>query len=47
MSKKAGTNRMSMISAEAKKIYDGKKAGIKWTDAIKKASAKLKKEGKL
>ena len=47
MSKKANTSRMSMISHEAKKIYNEGKSGIKWTSAIKKASEKLKKEGKL
>ena len=45
--KKEGTNRMTMISSEAKKMYNGGKGGMKWTEAIKKASAKLKKEGKL
>lgn len=45
--KKANTNRMQMISAEAKKIYNGGKGGMKWTSAIKKASDNLKKQGKL
>jgi len=45
--KKENTNRMSMISSEAKKMYNGGKGGMKWTEAIKKASTKLKKEGKL
>jgi len=39
------TNRMKMISTRAKEIYKPKK--MKWTDAIKKASKELKKEGKL
>jgi len=47
MSKKENKNRMTMISSEAKKIYNGGKGGMKWTSAISKASAKLKKEGKL
>jgi len=47
MSKKENTSRMAMISHEAKKIYNGGKSGIKWTDAIVKASNKLKKEKKL
>jgi hypothetical protein len=46
MAKKENTNRMKMISARAKKIYAEGKAK-KWTDAIKKASTELKKEGKL
>jgi protein-disulfide isomerase-like protein with CxxC motif len=46
MAKKENTNRMKMISALAKKIYaEGKTK--KWTDAIKKASTQLKREGKL
>lgn len=44
--KKANTNRMSLISARAKELYATGKIK-KWTDAIKKASAELKKEGKL
>jgi hypothetical protein len=47
MKKKANTSRMSIISSEAKKIYNDGKSGMKWTDAIKKASVKLKKEGKI
>ena len=48
MAKKANTNRMSLISAEAKKLYDGGNGKVKkWTDAIKKASANLKKAGKI
>jgi len=39
-------NRMKLISERAKSIYTSGKAK-KWTDAIKKASAELKKEGKL
>jgi len=46
MAKKA-TSKLTLISAEAKKIYDVGKSKMKWTDAIKKASAKLKKEGKI
>lgn len=43
---KANTARMKMISGEAKKIYkDNPK--MEWTNAIKKASTKLKKQGKL
>ncbi len=46
MGKKENTNRMKMISSLAKKIYaEGKTK--KWTDAIKKASTELKKQGKL
>jgi hypothetical protein len=37
-------NKLQMISTEAKKI---RKEGEKWTNAIKRASAKLKKEGKI
>lgn len=44
--KSANTNRMKLISARAKEIYASGKAK-KWTDAIKKASTELKKEGKL
>ncbi len=48
MSKAANTNRMKLISTEAKKLYkEGKGEVKKWTEAIKKASAKLKKEGKI
>jgi hypothetical protein len=47
MSKAANTKRVKMISKEAKKLYDHDKSGIKWTDAIKKASTELKKKGKL
>jgi len=43
--KEDNTNRMKMISTRAKKIYKPKT--MKWTDAIKKASEELKKEGKL
>jgi hypothetical protein len=45
--KKANTSRMKLISAEAKLIYKDGKGGMKWTSAIKKASDKLKKDGKL
>ena len=44
--KSANTNRMSMISSLAKKIYAEGKAK-KWTDAIKKASAELKSQNKI
>ena len=44
--KKANTNRMTIISSRAKEIYATGKVK-KWTDAIKKASAELKKEGKI
>lgn len=46
MSKKANTNRMTMISSLAKKLYATGKYK-KWTDAISGASKQLKKEGKL
>jgi hypothetical protein len=46
MAKKDNTNRMKMISSLAKKMYQEGKAK-KWTDAIKKASAELKKQGKI
>lgn len=38
--------KIRLISAHAKKIWN-KEKGEKWTDAIKKASAALKKEGKI
>lgn len=38
--------KIKMISARAKKIWR-KEKGEKWTDAIKRASAELKKEKKL
>jgi hypothetical protein len=41
----AKTNKITLISARAKKIY--KKGAEKWTDAISRASKELKKEGKL
>jgi hypothetical protein len=41
----AKTNKITLISARAKKIY--KKGTEKWTDAISRASKELKKEGKL
>lgn len=44
--KKANTARMKMISGEASKIYK-ENPKLKWTSAIKKASTKLKKQGKL
>ena len=43
--KGAGSSKLKLISGLAKKIYDPSK--MKWTDAIKKASAQLKKEGKI
>ena len=44
----AGVNRMELISARAKILYNGGKGKVKvWTSAIKKASAELKKEGKI
>lgn len=39
------TNKISLISARAKKIY--KKGTEKWSNAIKRASVELKKEGKI
>lgn len=44
-SPKKVTSKISLISAKAKSIY--KKGEEKWTDAISRASAMLKKEGKL
>lgn len=44
--KKAGVNRMTMISSRAKEIRLAKPS-MKWTDAISAASKALKKEGKL
>jgi hypothetical protein len=41
----AKTNKISLISARAKKIW--KKGSEKWTDAISRASKELKKEGKI
>lgn len=38
--------KIKLISAEAKKIWK-KESGEKWTDAIKRASALLKKAGKI
>jgi hypothetical protein len=37
-------NKVSLISAHAKTI---RKEGEKWTDAIKRASAELKAQGKI
>lgn len=46
MSKAENKKRMKLISHKAQEIYkDNPK--LKWTTAIKKASTKLKKEGKL
>ena len=42
--KTANTKRMTMISSRAKKI---RKGGEVWTNAIKRASNQLKREGKL
>lgn len=44
--KSANTNRMKLISSRAKEIYTSGKVK-KWTDAIKKASQELSKEGKI
>lgn len=38
--------KIKIISAKAKEIWK-KEKGEKWTDAIKRASALLKKEGKI
>lgn len=38
--------KIKLISANAKKIWK-KETGEKWTDAIKRSSAQLKKEGKI
>lgn len=38
--------KIKLISAHAKKIWN-KEKGEKWTDAIKRASTILKKEGKI
>ena len=44
----AGVNRMELISSRAKTLYNGGKGKVKvWTKAIAKASAELKKEGKI
>ena len=46
--KSANANRMTLISAEAKKLYNGGKGDVKvWMNAIKKASSNLKKAGKI
>ena len=42
--KTANAKRMTLISGRAKKI---RKRGEVWTNAIKRASAQLKREGKL
>jgi hypothetical protein len=44
--KKVVVNRMKLISTRAKEIRS-KKPSMKWTAAISKASAELKKEGAL
>lgn len=46
MTKSKKGEKVKMISAKAKEIWK-KDKGEKWTDAIKKASAMLKKEGKI
>ena len=48
MAKKSSSNkaRMTMIQSEAKKIWATGKVK-KYSDAVKKASEKLKKEGKM
>lgn len=46
MSNLENKKRMKMISSLAKKIY-AENPKLKWTNAIKKASTQLKKEGKL
>lgn len=38
--------KIQIISAKAKEIWK-KESGEKWTDAIKRATAQLKKEGKI
>lgn len=38
-------SKLALITERAKKIW--KKGSQKWSDAIKKASAELKKEGKI
>lgn len=45
-SKSANTERMTLISGRAKKLH-GAATNMKWTDAIKKATAELKKEKKI
>ena len=45
---KSNTNRMKLISTEAKRLYNGGKGEVKvWVKAIKKASENLKKQGKI
>lgn len=46
MSKQANKKRMQMIVDRAHQVRK-EKPTMKWTDAIKKASDQLKKEGKL
>ncbi len=45
MAKAKKQSKITLISALAKKMY--KKGDEKWTDAIKRATDKLKKEGKI
>jgi hypothetical protein len=45
MATKKGSNKISLISERAKKIY--KKGSEKWSNAISRATKELKKEGKI
>lgn len=45
MATSKANNKISMISARAKKIY--KKGSEKWGNAIARATKELKKEGKI
>jgi len=45
MAKTQGQNKITLISARAKKIY--KQGKEKWSDAISRATKELKKEGKI
>lgn len=44
--KSAGKSSITLISARAKQIWKGS-GKEKWTDAVKRASKELKKEGKI
>lgn len=44
--KKSGKSTIQLISERAKKIWKGT-GNEKWTDAVKRASKELKKEGKI
>jgi hypothetical protein len=46
MATKKANNKIKLISERAKKIWKGS-GKEKWTSAIKRASAELKKEGKI